>query len=102
MTFRGDRDAFRRPQEAEFINRENASAQLVEVPNAEHLPWLDIPEFVVTTRERFLEERQPTVLEAPSENTRRASMGRAGVLRSGDPTEVPDVLRVRVRWMFEG
>jgi pimeloyl-ACP methyl ester carboxylesterase len=53
----GERDGFMRPDTwaswARFATR-NARLQVVRLPNAGHLPWLDEPERVVEEVERFL------------------------------------------------
>jgi pimeloyl-ACP methyl ester carboxylesterase len=53
----GERDAFMRPNTwtswARFATR-NARLQIVRLPDAGHLPWLDGPERVVEEIERFL------------------------------------------------
>jgi pimeloyl-ACP methyl ester carboxylesterase len=53
----GERDGFMRPDTwaswARFATR-NAHLQVVRLPDAGHLPWLDEPERVVEEVERFL------------------------------------------------
>lgn len=50
----GDRDAYGAPEEGEILARQAANLQLVRLPDAGHLAWLDHPELVVEELEHFL------------------------------------------------
>jgi pimeloyl-ACP methyl ester carboxylesterase len=50
----GERDAFGTPEEGEALAARNPNLELVRIPDAGHLPWLDAPERVVDEIERFL------------------------------------------------
>jgi pimeloyl-ACP methyl ester carboxylesterase len=50
----GERDAFGSPEEGEALAARNPHLELVRIPGAGHLPWLDVPERVVDGIERFL------------------------------------------------
>jgi pimeloyl-ACP methyl ester carboxylesterase len=50
----GDRDAYGAPDEGEILARQAANLQLIRLPDAGHLAWLDQPELVVEELERFL------------------------------------------------
>ena len=55
----GERDAFGPPDEGEAIAAQNPYLEMVRIPGAGHLPWLDDGDRVVDEIERFLSRPTP-------------------------------------------